>query len=79
VRDQHVEHRPGGVVELGAVVDAERLGHVDLHALDVVAVPHGGERLVGEPQHVQVLRRLLAEEVVDPVDLRLVGPGAPGG
>jgi hypothetical protein len=35
-------------------------------------VPHRGEHLVAEAQQVQVLRRFLAEEVVDAVDLLLV-------
>jgi hypothetical protein len=39
VGDQHVEHRTGGVVELRPVADVERLRHVDLHRLDVLAVP----------------------------------------
>ena len=71
VCDQHVEDRAGGVVEPGPVRDSERLGNVDLDGRDVVAVPHRTDHLVGEPQHVQLLRRLLAEEVVDPIDLLL--------
>ena len=72
VRDEHVQHRTGGVVELGPVADAERLGHVDLHRLDVLAVPVRGEGSVGEAQHVQILGGLLAQEMVDPVHLLLV-------
>ena len=72
VGDQHVQHRAGGVVEPGPVGDAELLGHVDLYRLDVLAAPHGGEQPVGEAQHVQVLGGLLAQEMVDPVDLLLV-------
>jgi hypothetical protein len=72
VRDEHVEHRAGRVVEHRAVGDAELLRHVDLHRLDVLAVPHRGEQAVGEAKAVQVLGGLLAQEVVDPVDLLLV-------
>ena len=72
VGDQHVEHRAGGVVEHRTVGDAELFRHVDLHRLDVLPVPHGGEQAVREAQHVQVLGGLLAQEMVDPVDLLLV-------
>ena len=47
----------------------ERLGHVDLHVVDVVAVPDRLEQAVGEAEGEDVLRRLLAEEVVDAEDL----------
>jgi hypothetical protein len=70
--DEHVQHRAGAVVELGPVVDPERLRDVHLDGFDVLPVPHGTEELVGEPQHVQVLGRFLAQEVVDPVNLVLV-------
>ena len=72
VGDEHVEHGAGGVVELGAVGDVERLRHVDLHGRDVVAVPGAAEQAVGEAQGPQLLGGLLAEEVVDPEHLRLV-------
>jgi len=51
-----------------AVVDGERLRHVDLDVVDVVAVPHGLEHAVGEAQRDEVLDRLAAEEVVDAED-----------
>jgi hypothetical protein len=72
VGDEHVEHRAGGVVEQRPVGNAQLLGHVDLHGLDVLAAPHRREQPVGEAQQVQVLRPLLAQEMVDPVDLLLV-------
>ena len=50
----------------------ERLGHVDLDVVDVLAVPDRLEEAVGEAQGEDVLRRLLAEEVVDAEDLVLV-------
>ena len=71
----HVEEGSGVVVEAGPVGDAERLRTVDLHRAHASPVPHPGEQAVGEAQDVQVLRRLLAEEVVDPVHLRLVEHG----
>ena len=56
------------VVELAAALDAEILGHGDLHALDVIAVPDRLEEGVGEAEIEQVLDRFLAEIVVDAED-----------
>src|SRR5665647_27565 len=72
VRHHHVESSTRAVVELRALPDVQRLRHVDLHLRHVVVVPDGPEQFVGEPQHVQVLGGLLAEEVVDPEDLLLL-------
>ena len=72
VGDDHVQHRAGGVVELGPVGDVERLRHVDLHRPHVLRAPQPVEHAVAEPQRVQVLGALLAEEVVDPEDLLLL-------
>jgi hypothetical protein len=70
--DHHVLEGTRGLVEGDAVVDPEGLGHVDLHVVDVVAVPDGLEEAVGEAEGQDVLGRLLAEEVVDAEDLLLV-------
>ena len=70
--DHHVLEGAGRLVEGDPVVDPERLGHVDLHVVDVVAVPDGLEEAVGEAEGQDVLGRLLAEEVVDAEDLLLV-------
>ena len=64
--------RADGVVEVAAVLDAEALGHRDLDAGEVVPVPHRLEHGVGEPEVEELLEAHLPEEVVDPVDLRLV-------
>ena len=72
MRDHHVAKRPGLLVEAGAALDVQRLGHVDLHVGDVVAVPHRLEHAIGKAQCQDVLRRLLAQEVVDAVDRVLV-------
>jgi hypothetical protein len=69
VRDDHVAVGAGLLVEAGAPAEAERLGHVDLHVVDEVAVPDRLEQAVGEAEGEDVLRRLLAEEVVDAEDL----------
>ncbi len=62
-------------VELAAPLDAEALGHRDLHALDEVLVPDRLEEGVGEPEDHQVLDRLLAQVVVDAEDRVLVEDG----
>ena len=61
-----VADRPDGVVERTPVGDVEVLGHRDLEVVDPLPVPQRLEQGVGEPQHQQVLDRLLAQEVVDP-------------
>jgi hypothetical protein len=63
--------RADRVVEVAAVLDAEALGHRDLDALEVVAVPERLEHRVREPEVEQLLEPHLPEEVVDPVELRL--------
>jgi hypothetical protein len=67
-----VADRAEFLVEPSAALDAEALGHRDLHALDVGAVPDRLDDRVGEAEIEQVLHRLLAEEVVDAVDRTLV-------
>ena len=51
--------------------DGQILGGRDLHVVDVVAVPDRLEDAVGEPQHQDVLHGLLAEVMVDAIDLML--------
>ena len=55
-----------------APLDAEVLLEDDLHVLDVLPVPDGLEGDVGEAEHEEVHHELLAEIVVDSVDLVLV-------
>jgi hypothetical protein len=75
VRDQHVERGCGRIVELRPVGDTELLRDIDLHGLDVLTIPRRREQAVGEPQQMQILGRLLTEEVVDPVDLPFIRHG----
>ncbi len=56
------------VKEGAPVLDAERLGHGDLDAAHVGAVPDRLEDGVGEARVEDVLHRLLAEVVVDSID-----------
>ena len=72
VRDDHVAVGAGLVVEVGPALDGQRLRHVDLDVADVLPVPARLEQPVGEPQGQDVVDRLLAHEVVDAEDLRLV-------
>ena len=67
----HVAQRAGGVVELAASLDIERLRDGDLDMVDVIAIPQRLENAVGEPKHQDVLNRLFPEIVVDPIDLAL--------
>ena len=71
VRHHHVAIGAGLLVERGALAEPERLGHVDLHVVDEVAVPDRLEQAVGEAERQDVLRRLLAEEMVDAENLLL--------
>ena len=71
MRHHHVAVGAGLLVEGRALAQAERLGHVDLDMVDEVAVPDRLEQAVGEAEREDVLRRLLAEEMVDAVDLLL--------
>ena len=68
---EHVAHHAGFLVVARPVLDSDRLRGGDLHVMDVVAIPHRLEDGVREPEDHQVLHRLLAEVVVDAVDLML--------
>ena len=72
MRDHHVSVGAGLLVESGSLAEAQLLRHVDLHVIDEVAVPDGLEQPVGEAERKNILRRLLAEEVVDAEDLLFV-------
>src|SRR2546425_10461326 len=68
----HVTDRARPVVERAAALDPEVFGHRDLHAFDVIAVPEGLQKSVGEAEEEHVVHRPLAEIVIDPEDRRLV-------
>ncbi len=72
VVDDDVAQRAHRVVEVSPVLDPEVLRHRDLDALDVVPVPDRLEHRVREPDVEDLLDAHLSEEVVDPVDLRLL-------
>ena len=66
-----VAHGADFLVEAAASLHAEALGHRDLHAVDVIAVPQGLEQRICKPEVQEVLHGLLAEVMVDPEDRRL--------
>ena len=68
---EDVARRAGLLVERPALLDADRLGHGDLDVVDVAPIPERLEDPVAEPEDQQVADRLLAQVVVDAVDLRL--------
>ena len=65
----HVAQRAGLIVIGDAVFQPHRLGHGDLHVIDMGRVPQRLVEHVGEAQRHQVLHRLLAQIVVDAEDL----------
>ena len=67
----HVAQGPRLVVVSPAMLDANLLGHDDLQLLDVAAIPNRLEEAVGEAKGQDVLHRLLAQVMIDPIDLRL--------
>ncbi len=73
----HVAKRSGLFVVGRAALDAEALRDRDLHLSDSLAAPERLDEHVRESEHEEVLDRLLAEVVVDAVDLLLleVPPG----
>ena len=68
---EDVARRPGLLVERAAALDPDRLGDRDLHVVDVAPVPERLEDAVAEPEDQQVADGLLAQVVVDAIDLRL--------
>ena len=64
----HVAQAARAFVERAPALDAEGLGQGDLHAGDVVAVPHRFEDRIGESEVQDVHDRFLAQEVVDAED-----------
>ncbi len=72
MRRDHVADVPGLLVEDATALDADVLGHRELHVVDVAAVPDRLEHPVREAEREDVLDGLLAEVVIDAEDLRLV-------
>ena len=62
----------GFFVEGAAGAHAQVFGHGDLHMVDVATVPDRLEDAVAEAEHQQVAHGVLAQVVVDAIDLRLI-------
>src|SRR5436309_8446457 len=60
-----VADRSHFLVEAPASLDVERLGHGDLHVVDVVSVPDRLEERVRESEIEEILHRFLTEVMVD--------------
>ena len=70
--DDDVTQRADRVIEVPAILDAEVLRQRDLHALDVVAVPHRLQHPIAEAQKQDLLETHLPEVMIDPVQLGLI-------
>jgi hypothetical protein len=71
----HVAQHAGAVVVAAPPLHVDGLGHVELDVVDEVLVPQRLEHAVAEAEGQEILHRLLAEVVIDPVDLVLVPVG----
>ena len=69
MRHHHVAIGAGGLVEGRATSEPERLRHIDLYVIDEVAVPDRLEKAIGETERQDVLRRLLAQKMIDAENL----------
>src|SRR6516162_11570086 len=65
----HVAHGSTFLVITAPTLDADGFGGCDLNLVYVAPVPERLENTVAEPEGQNVLHRLLAQVVVDPVDL----------
>src|SRR5579864_1450636 len=61
----HVADGPGLIVEASASLYSEVLGHSDLDTLDVVAVPEGFHKSIGETEHEDVIHCAFSEIMID--------------
>src|SRR5207245_784606 len=68
----HVAERSRRFIKTAAALDAKRFRSTDLHVIDVIPVPKRLENAVAKTQHEQVLNGVLAQIVIDAVDLLFV-------
>src|SRR5262249_47250271 len=68
----HVAYAADAIVKRAATLYAELLGHRDLYAFDVPAIPDRLEDLVGETEVEQIADRRLAQVMIDAEDRALV-------
>src|SRR5713226_10375095 len=72
MRLDHVAQRAGLFVESAAALHADRLSRRNLYLPDVAPIPDRLEHSVGEAERQYVLNRLLAQVVIDAVDVVFV-------
>lgn len=68
----HVAYGPGLVVVARSPLDPQLFGNHNPDVLDAIPIPDRLEEGIGEPEDQEVLDCLLAQVVVDPVDLRFI-------
>jgi len=68
----HVAERSRRFIKNRRALDAKRFRTTDLHVIDVIPVPKRLENAVPKTQHEQVLNGVLAQIVIDAVDLLFV-------
>src|SRR6266436_1998835 len=68
----HVAERARGFVETATALDAQSLGRGDLDVIDVIPVPKRLEDSIAKAENEQILDGILAEVVIDAVDLLFV-------
>src|SRR5947207_9744789 len=68
---EYIAERPNGVVEAAATGDTERLGHRNLHAGDVIAIPNRFEPAIAEAKKHQIPHGILREKMIDAKDRAL--------
>src|SRR5229473_2303454 len=68
----HVPERAGRFIETAAALNTEGFRCGDLHVVDVIPVPERLENPVAKPENEQVLHCVLAQVVIDTVDLPFV-------
>src|SRR5437016_14121584 len=66
-----VANRSDFFIKAPAALHTEALGHRDLHTRDIVAVPDGFEKGVGEPEIQKILYGFLSEQMIDSANGRL--------
>ncbi len=65
----HVAQRPQVIVKSAPPPRAARLQQLDVHPFNRVVLPHRRKKRVGKPKSQNVLHRLFAQVVVNPVNL----------
>ena len=68
---EHVAQDAARVVVAGPFADGQLLGDGDLHVVDVTPIPQRLEQRVCQSKHEDVLNSVLAQVMIDAIDLLL--------